>query len=130
MEHATLNGVPIITYGLIGVTTALLAYSVFRDEPSPKSTDSSSGFKMPALSLPTLSMPALSMPALSLPTVSLPTVSLPTVSLPTVSLPMPAALSKSPELKSPYIPLTQGGKRKRTRRKRGNSIKRTRHNRT
>ena len=120
MEHATLNGVPIITYGLIGVTTALLAYSVFRDEPSPKSTDSSSGFKMPALSLPTLSMPALSMPA----------VSLPTVSLPTVSLPMPAALSKSPELKSPYIPLTQGGKRKRTRRKRGNSIKRTRHNRT
>ena len=105
MEYATLNGVPIITYGLIGATTALLAYSVFRDES--KSTDASSGFKMPSVSLPAVAMPTLSLPSVS----------------------MPGVPSTSPELKSPSIPPTRGGKRKRTRRKRGSITKQTKQNR-
>jgi hypothetical protein len=140
MEYATLNGVPIITYGLIGATTALLAYSVFRDES--KSTDASSGFKMPSVSLPavamptvslpSVSMPAVAMPAVAMPTLSLPSVSLPAVAMPTLSLPsvsMPGVPSTSPELKSPSIPPTRGGKRKRTRRKRGSITKQTKQNR-
>ena len=35
MEYATFNGIPLISYGLIGVTTMLLAYSVFSDDSKP-----------------------------------------------------------------------------------------------
>ena len=32
MSNITFNGIPILTYGLIGATTALLTYSVFSDD--------------------------------------------------------------------------------------------------
>jgi hypothetical protein len=38
----TVNGIPIYTYGLIGATTLLLTYSVFRDDSAPKESESSS----------------------------------------------------------------------------------------
>jgi len=37
----TVNGIPIYTYGLIGATTLLLTYSVFRDDSTPKESESS-----------------------------------------------------------------------------------------
>jgi len=36
MDYATFNGIPLTTYGLIGVTTMLLTYSVFRDDSDEK----------------------------------------------------------------------------------------------
>jgi hypothetical protein len=36
MDYATFNGIPLTTYGLIGVTTMLLTYSVFRDDSNEK----------------------------------------------------------------------------------------------
>ena len=38
----TVNGIPLYTYGLIGATTLLLTYSVFRDDSAPKESESSS----------------------------------------------------------------------------------------
>lgn len=42
MEYVTFNGIPLISYGLIGATTAFLTYSVFSDdaktEPLPPKT--------------------------------------------------------------------------------------------
>jgi hypothetical protein len=51
MDYATFNGIPLTTYGLIGATTMLLAYSVFRDdsnentsnEPTNQESESSKG---------------------------------------------------------------------------------------
>jgi hypothetical protein len=36
MDRITWNGIPVLTYGLIGATSMLLAYSVFRDDSSPE----------------------------------------------------------------------------------------------
>lgn len=119
MEFSTFNGVPIITYGLIGATTMFLAYSVFRDESSPKPVETSSIFNMPSVSLPTVTLPAAAMFA-------------------TTSEPEP----ENESLKEPDLDLensqaapTQGGKSKHTRNRRNKSKgknkkdKRTKHNR-
>jgi len=136
MEFSTFNGVPVITYGLIGATTMFLAYSVFRDESSPKPEDTSSIFNVPSVSLPTV----------SLPTVSLPTVALPTAAMfATTSGPEPSkenepevVAEQEPESVSentPPPPVTQGGKSKHTRNKRNKNKgknkknKKTKHNR-
>jgi len=37
MEYVTFNGIPLISYGLIGATTAFLTYSVFSDDAKIKS---------------------------------------------------------------------------------------------
>ena len=51
MENITFNGIPIITYGLIGTTTVFLAYSVFRDDSSSSSKPiSESTIALPAVS--------------------------------------------------------------------------------
>lgn len=39
MDYATFNGIPLTTYGLIGVTTMLLTYSVFRDDSNEKESE-------------------------------------------------------------------------------------------
>lgn len=131
MEFSTFNGVPVITYGLIGATTMFLAYSVFRDESSPEPEDTSSIFNVPSVSLPT---------------VSLPTVALPTAAMfATTSGPEPSK-EKEPEVvaeqepesvseNTPPPPVTQGGKSKHTRNKRNKNKgknkknKKTKHNR-
>ena len=39
MDYTTFNGIPLTTYGLIGVTTMLLTYSVFRDDSNGKESE-------------------------------------------------------------------------------------------
>ena len=56
MDSATFNGIPLTTYGLIGATTMLLAYSVFRDDsiktPEQGSAAMSGFFTSPLASKP------------------------------------------------------------------------------
>lgn len=58
MDYTTFNGIPLTTYGLIGVTTMLLTYSVFRDdssekEPTQESESAKTGFFTSPLGLVT-----------------------------------------------------------------------------
>ena len=132
MEYATFNGVPIITYGLIGATTMFLAYSVFRDETSPKPEDTSSIFNMPSVSIPTVSLPTVALPAAAMfATKSESEPEKEAVKEPVVD----DASVKEPDLdlENSQPALTQGGKSKHTRNKRRNKNKkkgkRTKHNR-
>lgn len=130
MEFVTFNGVPVITYGLIGATTMFLAYSVFRDESSPKPAETSSIFNMPSVSIPTVSLPTVALPAAAM----FATTSEPESSKETEK---EVAAEPAPEsgLENSPPPPTQGGKSKHTRNKRNKSKgknkkdKRTKHNR-
>jgi hypothetical protein len=58
MDYSTFNGIPLTTYGLIGVTTMLLTYSVFRDdsnekEPTQENESTKTGFFTSPLGLVT-----------------------------------------------------------------------------
>lgn len=128
MEYATFNGVPIITYGLIGATTMFLAYSVFRDETSPKPEDTSSIFNIPSVSIPTVSLPTVALPTAAM----FATNSGSEPEKESVKEPVADAVTDLDLENSPAAP-TQGGKSKHTRNKRRNKNKkkgkRTKHNR-
>jgi hypothetical protein len=138
MEYATLNGVPIITYGLIGATTMFLAYSVFRDETSPKPADTDSIFNIPTVSMPSVSLPTVALPAVALPTAAMfATKSESESEKESVKEPVADDVPvKEPDLdlENSQPALTQGGKSKHTRNKRkhrnkNKKGKRTKHNR-
>ena len=114
MDSATFNGIPLTTYGLIGATTMLLAYSVFRDDSSEKepvkTPEQGSAAKSGFFTSPLASKP---------------------------TEPVKTPEIKEPEIKEPEKSITDkdesppakavGGKRKRTKRRRHKN-KRTRNN--
>jgi hypothetical protein len=55
MSNITFNGIPILTYGLIGVTTVLLTYSVFSDDSKPQESLSKESGIAGLLTFPTQS---------------------------------------------------------------------------
>jgi hypothetical protein len=109
-----------------------LAYSVFRDETSPKPEDTSSIFNIPSVSIPTVSLPTVALPTAAM----FATNSGSEPEKESVKEPVADAVTvKEPDLdleNSPAAP-TQGGKSKHTRNKRRNKnkkkSKRTKHNR-
>ena len=113
MDYTTFNGIPLISYGLIGVTTLFLAYSVFSDDakpepPPPKSMTEQIQSMMPTMSSPDKKEPAFNPAAIS------------------EYLPEAPKLDQSfiPEAVAEYLPKsepepTKGGKKKRTKHNKG-----------
>lgn len=123
MDYTTFNGIPLISYGLIGVTTMLLTYSVFSDDAKPEPPPPETVVQQIQSMMPTMSSPDKKEPeAISdyLPKIDsvqslIPAAisdNLPTVSAPTEGSFIPTAISE-------LMPGAEkkGGKRKRTKHK-------------